>query len=303
MLISVIICSLNGEKVLPACLRAVLESEYSPLEIIVVDNGSTDRTSSVVKEQFPQVKLLRAPRNLGFAGGNNLGIRNAQGDIVVLLNDDTEVTPEWLSGARRAIESLPDWGILGAKLLYPDKKTIQHAGGTILPNALTQHIGNGEVDSGQYDTIRRCDYVTGAAFFIRRKLINKIGLLDEGYFPIYFEEVDYCFRARAAGYEVYYVPEIKVLHYESRTTHKLSRGFLYKYHRNRLRFIIKNFTLRQMIRCAKFELKWLWKNHDTDLIISLTKAYLVNLLRLPSTLVARWSKQSIVHSQKGLTDR
>jgi len=195
----------------------------------------------------PQVTLLRAGRNLGFAGGNNLGIRKAQGDIIVLLNDDTEVAPDWLSVARRSIESLPDWGILGAKLLYPDKTTIQHAGGTIQPNALTQHIGNGEIDIGQYDTIKQCDYVTGAAFFIRREVVDTIGLLDEGYFPIYFEEVDYCFRARAAGYEVYYVPGIKVLHYESRTTKKLSRGFLYNTACPVGRTIIYNYNLQWRI--------------------------------------------------------
>lgn len=276
---------------MPTCLQSVLASNYSPLELIVVDNGSSDRTSEVVREGFPGVKLLRAPRNLGFAGGNNLGIKASRGEIIVLLNDDTEIEPEWLTASRSAAERLKDWGILGAKLLYPDRKTIQHAGGKILPNALTQHIGNGEIDYGQFDEIRPCDYVTGAAFFIRRELLNKIGLLDAGFFPIYFEEVDYCWRARRRGYQVYYVPEIRVYHYESRTTNKFSKGFLYKYHRNRIRFMLKNFSLKRLMSACRFELKWLLQNRPRDVMLPLLVAYLTNLYLAPETLLARLKGQ------------
>lgn len=291
MLVSVIICSLNGERVLPVCLESVLGSEYSPFEVIVVDNGSSDGTSKLVTENFPQVKLLRAGRNLGFAGGNNLGLKAAQGEILVLLNDDTAVSPDWLTAAVKAAEQLPDWGIFGARLLYPDQQTIQHAGGIVGANALTQHIGNGEIDRGQYNKIRECDYVTGAAFFIRRELMQKIGLLDEGYFPIYFEEVDYCWRARRLGYKVYYIPHIKVYHYESRTTRKFSPGFLYKYHRNRIRFILKNFGINELWRALKCELKWLWQNRPADLLLPLLKAYLVNIYLLPETLRIRMKEK------------
>ncbi len=293
MIISIVICSLNGAKVLPACLNSVLKSNYSPMEVLVVDNGSTDDTSRVVKEQFPEVKLLRTQRNLGFAGGNNVGINAAKGTIIVLLNDDTEVEPNWLTAAKEAADRLTDWGVMGAKLLYPDKTTIQHAGGLIESNALTQHIGNGEVDHGQFDQLRPCDYVTGAAFFIKREALNTLGLLDDDYFPIYYEEVDYCFRAKKKGFQVYYVPQIKVYHYESRTTDKFSSGFLYKYHRNRIRYVLKNYALRDIIKFARAEAAWLRHNHDALLIKALLKAYLINFVRLPLTLASRCNPEKI----------
>jgi len=287
MLISVVIASLNGSEVLPRCLESLRRTVYEDIEVIVVDNGSTDGTYEVVKESFPEVKVLRSERNLGFAGGNNLGIREARGEIVFLLNDDTEVEPDWARELVQASTSLPDWGVIGAKLLYPDRKTIQHAGGEILPNALTKHIGDGQPDSTEYDSIRKCEYVTGAAFAIRRETLEKVGLLDEGFFPIYFEEVDYCWRVRRAGFQVYYVPSIRIYHYESRTTIKYSSGFFYKYHKNRLRFILKNFNGREILRALKYEAMWLLRHRPFDNLLPLLRAYAVNFYNLPQTLKAR----------------
>ena len=122
---------------------------------------------------------------------------------------------------------------MGCKLLYPDSDIIQHAGGVIEPNALTKHLGYMEKDRGQCDQVLKCDYVTGAAFAIRRDVIEQIGMLDEKYFPILLEENDFCMRTKRAGFEIYYIPQSVVIHHESMTTEKLSPGFLYKYHKNR----------------------------------------------------------------------
>jgi GT2 family glycosyltransferase len=284
---SIVIVSLNGEKVLPVCLEAVYKTRWEHFEIILLDNGSTDNTSKIIRENHPRVKLIRAPRNLGFAGGNNLGIKEAKGDWIILLNDDTEVDPLWLEALSKSAEKNGDAGILGCKLLYPDRKTIQHAGGWLEPNGLTHHRGYGEEDKGQFGVETECEYVTGAAFAIKREVINKIGNLDAGFFPIYFEEIDYCVRTKKAGFKILFVPESKVIHHESRTTDRYSPGFLFKYHKNRLRFLFRNKSLRELLKAAKHEIKWLLHNKPKDVYLPLFKAWLVTLPRLPFLLIQR----------------
>lgn len=286
-LISVIIVSLNGEDRLPDALRAVQATRWPRFEIVVVDNGSTDRTSEVTRRIAPEARCLRVERNLGFAGGNNVGLAEARGDVLVLLNDDCEPRPDWLAAWMDAARSRPEWGVLGAKLLYPDGRTIQHAGGVMEPNGLTKHLGYMETDEGQHDTPRECDYVSGAAFAIRRDVLERVGPLDAAYFPIYFEENDFCARVRRAGFGVHYIPAAAVIHHESMTTKKLSFGFLKKYHRNRLRYVIKNFDAPQLRRAARREIGWLVRAHPWDCYIPVALAYAHALWRLPELLRAR----------------
>ena len=283
---SVIITSLNGEKALPPCLDALFATKWESFDVIVVDNGSTDRTSELVRSR-PDIKLIRSSKNLGFAGGNNLGLKEARGDWVILLNDDTEVYPDWLAALNKAANEHPEAGILGCKLLYPGGEVIQHAGGRLEPNGLSKHIGYLEEDRGQYDEITTCDYVTGAAMAISRKTIDKIGPLDKGFFPIYFEEIDYCVQARKAGLEVLYVPAARVIHHESRTTERYSPGFLYKYHKNRLRFLFKNKTPCQLLGALKYEFLWLIRNKPKDTYFPLLKSWLYIIPRIPFLMVKK----------------
>jgi GT2 family glycosyltransferase len=285
---SIIIVSLNGEKVLPTCMKALYKTDWDNFEVILVDNGSEDRTSGVVREGWKDVKIIRAPRNFGFAGGNNLGIKEAKGDWIVLLNDDTEVKPGWLKAFNSCSEKYPEAGILGCKLLYPGGNIIQHAGGIIEANGLTKHIGYEEEDKGQFDEIKDYPYVTGAAFAISRKVIEKSGVLDKNFFPIYFEEIDYCARVIRDGFRVLYVPEAVVIHHESRTTGKFSPGFLYKYHRNRYRFLLKNRSIIGLLKALKHEIKWLVQNKPKDSYIPLIKSCLYILPRIPFILIARF---------------
>ena len=258
---SIIIVSLNGGPVIARALNHVLASDYEDFEVIVVDNGSTDDLAQVVRTQFPRVRLIQSPVNLGFAGGNNLGLRAVQGDILVLLNDDTEVRPGWLSAWARVAARNPRWGILGCKLLYPDGQTVQHAGGIVHPNGLTDHIGHAQRDDGRFDQLLECSYVTGAAMAIRREVYEILGGLDEGYFPIYFEETDYCRQARRIGYDVLCVPDSVVIHHESRTQTAYSFRFLYRYTRCRIRFIAKCFSRGELLRAVRYELRWWSKRY------------------------------------------
>ncbi len=257
---SVIIVCLNGRDRIAMPLDALKKSDPAPDEVIVVDNGSSDGTAEYVRDSHPDVQLVCAPRNLGFAGGNNIGIERSKGDVVVLLNDDTEPRVDWLAELLEEFRNSPKTGVAGCLLLYPDKKTIQHCGGIIERNGLTQHIAWGKKIRPNQDPgpARDVPYATGAALAIRRAVIHEIGPLDPGYWPIYFEEVDFCVRARRAGWKVRVVPRSIVIHHESQTTVAWSSGFLAKYHRNRWRFLLR--TYGGFRRAAHAEWTW-WKQY------------------------------------------
>lgn len=287
--VSVIVLSLNGEKVIRACLDSLIQTDYPNMELIVVDNGSSDKTPLIAQE-FSQVRLISLPRNRGFAGGNNVGMSNATGDILILLNDDTTVHPDWVKALVTTMESDPHIGIAGCKLLYPDGKTIQHAGGLINEHGLSNHYGKNEIDNGQWDKLMDTAYVTGAAIAIRREVTQILGFLDEGFWPIYFEETDYCFRARKAGYRVVYVPGSVVIHHESQNTGMGSSGFFYKYHKNRMRFMMRNFTFEQLIHAIEPEYRWMKRIPRNNIeFVPLIKAYLFNLIKFPLLLLNRWN--------------
>ncbi|MCB2155479.1 glycosyltransferase family 2 protein [bacterium] len=271
---SIVIVSLNGRQRLALPLEALRRCDPVPFETIVVDNGSTDGTSEFVAAECPEAILVRSPHNLGFAGGNNLGVLNARGDVVILLNDDTEPDPDWLAPLAEAFAADPKLGIAGCRLLYPGRETIQHLGGVIHPNGLTNHIDYGVPVAEQ--TIHEptdMNYVTGAAMAIRRRAIGRIGLLDEGFWPIYFEEIDYCTRAWRAGWKVRVFPTSTVIHHESQTTERLSRRFLTMYNRNRWRYLLKNRRGLDLLRAIRAEGRWIAQNAPWDNLWSCARAY------------------------------
>jgi len=271
---SIIIVSLNGRDRLAMPLEALRRCDPAPAEVIVVDNGSNDGTSRFVAENHPEAVLVRAPRNLGFAGGNNLGILNAGADVVLLLNDDTEPAPDFLAPLADEFQRRPDAGILGCRLLYPDGATIQHLGGIIEANGLTKHVDYGAAVGDQSVTEGfETAYATGAAMAIRRQVLRDVGLLDEGFWPIYFEEVDLCERARRAGWAVRIRPDSTVIHHESQTTRKLSAGFHEKYHRNRWRFLLKNRRGLDLARAIRAEARWMVRHTPWELIWPCSLAY------------------------------
>jgi len=243
---SIVIPVWNGRSYLPDCLDAVLGQDCGDIEVIVVDNGSVDGSADLVAEKYPQVRLIRNLSNLGFAGGCNVGLRAAEGDLLVLLNQDTQVQPGWLQTLVDALQS-PGVDVAGCKILYPDGTTIQHAGGWIQwPLGLSHHYGSGEEDVGQWDDPREVDYVTGASLAFRRDVLEKVGYLDEEFWPGYFEDADFCFRARDAGFGVLYVPEAVVWHAETTSFADPARRS-YSYQRGRLRFVLKHFPPQRFL--------------------------------------------------------
>jgi GT2 family glycosyltransferase len=200
----------------------------------------------IAKKYEPQVKLIRSSRNLGYSAGNNLGIRIAGGEYIFLVNNDAIIHPDCICELVKVASSDPRIGILGCKVYYRGTQVIQHTGGKLDLSATSlPHIGIFEEDHGQYDEISDVDYVSGVAMMIKRELINKIGLLDERYFA-YWEDVDYCFRARKAGFRIVYVPKAIVEHFEGFSWRK--KSFLQKFlsERNRFLFVLNNFSNREM---------------------------------------------------------
>ncbi|MCB0207981.1 MAG: glycosyltransferase [Anaerolineae bacterium] len=287
-LVTIIILVYNGQDYLPACLESIARLTYPNFETIAVDNASTDGSVALIRQYYPHIQLIQNPRNLGFGGGNNVGLKAAQGDVMVLLNQDTVVDTRWLTELVNTIQNDPTIGIAGCKIYNADGQTLQHAGAYLLPNALSGHVGRDEPDHGQYDQLHDVEYVTGAALAVTRQVIDYCGLLDPGYYPAYYEEADLCFSARRMGFRVIYVPSATVVHHETVSSGGISSAYLYRYHKNRLRFVIKNFNwpdLKQ--KFAKFELDWLRYHKPPGNNLPLLKAYLYNLFTLPATLTAR----------------
>ncbi len=285
--ISVVVLTWNGLAYLPACLESLLAQDYPAFEVIVVDNGSTDGTPQWLAEHFPGVRLICNERNLGFAGGNNAGLRVAKGDLLVLLNNDTEVHAGWLSALAAAFAE-PTVGIAGCKLLYPDG-TIQHAGAFLHgARGESKHVGRFAPDDGRFDEPADVDFVTGAALAISRAALEQIGPLDEGFSPIYYEDSDWCYRARAAGYRVVYQPAAVVTHHESKATDALSHERRFAINQGRLRLVFKHWPLDRL--AGEFlaeEMAWLARQDRSEDLMAARRAYLHSLLALPGILAFR----------------
>ncbi len=275
---SVIVLTWNGIEYLEHCLDAVLSQDYADLQVIVVDNNSTDGSADLVATRYPQVHLIRNNRNLGFSAGNNVGLRAADGDVMVLLNQDTVVQVGWLEALVAAFEQ-PDVGIAGCKALYPDG-TIQHAGGFVYGTRVeTEHTGRHEPDDGRFDQLRDADFVTGAALAISGIVLNRVGLLDEGFSPVYYEDVDWCYTAREAGFRVVYVPAARLVHHETPTARRESHEHKYTLHHGRLRFVFKHWTMKRLREeFVPEEKAWAVGLGRTVEMMAARRAYLVTML-------------------------
>ena len=213
------------------------------MEVIVVDNASKEDEASIIAERYPQVKVIRSPRNLGFAGGNNLGIKEAKGKYILLINNDTYFKEFNIAPLIERLENSDEIGIVCPKLRFAwGCNPIQFAGYTPLSTITVrnQAIGFGEEDNGQYDTAHPTPYAHGAAMLIKREAIDKVGLMPECFF-LYYEELDWSMMFTRAGYEIWYDPVCTVYHKESQTTGQNSPLRTYYITRNRLLLVKRNY--------------------------------------------------------------
>lgn len=271
---TIIILSWNGRGYLRRCLSTILPQVSDEDEVLLVDNASTDGTVQFVKKNFPKVKVVENAVNKGVAGGWNTGVEYAEGDLFFFINQDCYARSGWLANMKSTIRRSPLIGVVGCKLVYPDGKTIQHAGGMIeFPSGLTKHIGHGEIDQGQYDEVREVEYVTGAAFGLSRKLLTEVGPFDNDFYPAYFEDVDLCVRVREAGYFVLYQPKAAAIHYHGSSLGIDSEAFYYAYHINRLRFVIKYAGKIDLKRFVDWEIERIRLQRSILKIRALKRAY------------------------------
>jgi GT2 family glycosyltransferase len=221
-------------------------------EVIVVDQQSLDGSPEMVEAEFPEARLVRQAPNLGFAGGNNVAYRHASGRYFLLLNSDTVVTPGWLTELIRYADAHPQAGLIGPKLLNPDG-TLQYscrrfptlAAGIFRHTPLERFEPKGRF-TGDYlmrdwdhETPREVDWLSGACLLARRAMIDQIGGLDDGYF-MYFEDVDWSYRAHEAGWDVHYTPTPAVLHEVGRSSDRRPKRMIVMHHQSAYRFFSRN---------------------------------------------------------------
>jgi GT2 family glycosyltransferase len=222
---SVIIPNWNGAHHLPACLDSLREQTYANFETILVDNGSTDNSLELLARDYPEVRVLALPSNRGYAGGCKAGFEAASGEILVVLNNDTAVTPTWLEALLAALDRHPEAGMATPKVLLWDDHTRLHTTGDyVRANGIPDSRGVWQQDEGQYDQEPYVFGASGVAPAYRRAMLDEIGLFDADY-QSYCEDVDLSWRAQLAGYRCVYAPDSVLYHKVSATGKGVLRSF------------------------------------------------------------------------------
>lgn len=241
-LVSVITVNFRQAELTCALLQSLSTCVYPRLEVIVVDNGCLEDKTSLFLQHYPTAQVILSPENLGFAGGNNLGLARATGDYLFLINNDAEVLADTIGQLVHRMQHHPTAGMLGPKIRYFDRPhLIQYAGFTeVHPvTARNRTIGQGEEDHGQYDQFRAIPYAHGAAMMISRAAMERVGPMPEVYF-LYYEELDWCRQLQRAGFGIFFEPQALVYHKESVSVGAHSPLQTYYLNRNRLLFMRRN---------------------------------------------------------------
>ena len=248
MKLSIIIPHHNGKKLLHDCLQSIYDNiSIDNFEIIVVDNLSTDNSADEAKSNFPSIILLKSEKNLGYSGGCNLGAKNAAGEYVIFLNNDTLHTKKWIEELVNFLDNNPHAGAAQPKILNAiNKDTFDYAGGAggyidkyCFPFVRGRLFNTLEKDLKQYDNAKKIFWASGAAFIIRNELLKELEYFDNIYFA-YMEEIDLCWRLQALGWGIWNVPSSVVYHYGKQTIKENSFKSHYLNHRNSWILFLKN---------------------------------------------------------------
>ena len=255
-LVSIITVTYDHPEVTCQLLGSLRKITYSPIEIIVVDNASPKDDPAIILQSFPEIHFIQSKVNLGFAGGNNLGIKVAKGKYILLLNNDTEVEPGFLEPLVAKFETDATTGAASPKIKFfhtPD--TLQFAGlSPINPYTIrSRGYGFGVKEIGQFDKDSLTNFVHGAAMMVPMEVIHKVGLMAESYF-LYYEELDWATMIKRAGYFLWYIHNSVVLHKESVSTGKLSPLKVYYMNRARLLYLRRNIKGFQFIVAIIYQL-------------------------------------------------
>ncbi|MGD9344563.1 MAG: glycosyltransferase family 2 protein [Candidatus Aminicenantes bacterium] len=246
--VDVVIPCWNGRAFLDVCLTSLKRQFYKDFTVIVVDNGSTDGSTTFVRENYPEVKLILLGRNTNFSGAVNAGIKVAKGDYVALLNQDTEADPRWLEQLIKTFESHPEIDFCASKLLYfKERDIIDSAGDGFLRGGASFKIGSGERDGGKFRVPREIFGACAAASIYRRVFFDRVGLFDDD-LGDQSTDGDLNFRAQLLGLRCFFVPTAIVYHHVGASIAVGSPGFIFRTNRNAVITIIKNYPLGLLSR-------------------------------------------------------
>lgn len=252
-LVSIITVNYNQIQVTTELFESLRNISFRDFEIILVDNGSREDSTNLITENYPEVNFIVSKDNLGFSGGNNLGIRASKGEYLFFINNDAEVTEGCIETLLQLFNTIPQLGIVSPQICYDPKMTnnqkiIQYVGAThVHPvTARNEILGEKEVDNGQYVDSKETAYVHGAAMMTTREVIENVGVMPEEFF-LYYEELDWSEQIRNAGYKVYVEPNALVFHKESMAVGKNSTLKTYYHTRNRIFFVRRNRSWGQVM--------------------------------------------------------
>ncbi|HSX26713.1 MAG TPA: glycosyltransferase family 2 protein [Chlamydiales bacterium] len=273
--IFILLLNWNGKRDTLECLASLEKVDYPNFQTLVVDNGSSDDSVPAIRAAFPNVLIDETHANLGFAGGNNVGIEwvlKHHAEWIFLLNNDTIVAPDLLHRFLEAAQKQPKAKILGAKIYrYSDPQRIDHLGGSWNPKIVEfDSYAYNQLDNPYYSDMRPVDYVCGAALFMHASVPKTIGLLEPRFF-LFWEETDYCFRARRAGFEVWTAPEAKVWHKVSASFTGGKPHMQYFWWRSRLLWLERN--------CSAEERRELYKKVIFPELFKTLRHYLLRSLQ------------------------
>lgn len=260
----IVVLTFNRWQDTRACLVSVMAALPFNTRVLIVDNGSTDETLTALPREFPQAYLIRNPQNLGYAEGNNVGLRYAleQGaEFILVLNNDVVVAPDWLEGLLETAQAQPRAALLGPMVYHADDpQVIQSAGGMLSSDWHSYHRGANKTDTGQFHRTENVDWLTGCAVLARSSALRDFGLLDPSFY-MYGEDVDWCLRARKANYTVVFVPYARVWHSGVSSAYTPAARVTYYMARNELILIQKHrggtiAVMRLLVRHFRTVVSW-----------------------------------------------
>jgi GT2 family glycosyltransferase len=262
-LVFILVLNWNSHRFTLKCVQSLHMLTYHNHRILLIDNGSTDGSEEILRAAFPALTLIQTGENLGYAGGNNVGIDHALAsgaDYIWLLNNDTEVDVYALSALVEALETNAQASVAGSKIYsLEEPEILSYAGGVIDPwRGQVRHRGRGEVDRGQYDLCQPTAFVTGCSLLIRSSTIRRCGMIDAGFF-LYYEDLDWNLRIQKAGFLCLYVPESKLWHQEGGSLgrslgKKMKPDVVYYIARNSLYFYEAHFPIFQRLSASIWNL-------------------------------------------------
>jgi len=298
--VSIIIVNWNGREHLRYSLPSLSKIDYPNYEIILVDNNSTDSSLEFVRNNYPQIKIIKNTANLGFAQGNNLGIRQAAGKYVLFLNNDTKVKPDFLTKLVSGLESEPDIGAVQSKILLMDRpKFLDSIGSFLTWTGFLTHFGFLKKNEPRLNKKIEIFSAMGVCLLVRRDVLEKVGFFDKDFFA-YFEETDLCWRIWLAGYKILYISEAVIYHKKGATSSLLPNSFItYHSFKNRICSLIKNLELKNLmwmlpihlVICKLVALGYFLKGKPRN-SLSIFRALGWNLVNFKSTLTKRKTVQN-----------